>query len=346
VAGRKLTLVALDDGYDGKRAGDNMVDLIEHRGVFAVVGSVGTPTALVAAPYAVSKKTLFFGAFTGSNILRAEPPDRYVINYRASYAEETAKMVHYLVDAKKIPPEDIVVFAQHDSFGDAGFQGVARTLRKYGRADPDILRVNYERNTVDVDQAVSQLADYNGAMAWVTGPKGSQLGHLRHPVKAVIMVATYKPAARFIQKVRDRKIDATFLDVSFVGSSALADELKELGPSYGKGVIVTQVVPHYESGGSGIIRYREALTRYHPDQHPDFVSLEGYVVGGLLAEGLRRVGRKLDTEKLIDVFESIRDFDMGIGTILNFGLSDHQGSHKVWGTVLDEDGTFKVLDVD
>jgi hypothetical protein len=36
----------------------------------------------------------------------------------------------------------------------------------------------------------------------------------------------------------------------------------------------------------------------------------------------------------------------GIGTILNFGLSDHQGSPKVWGTVLDEDGTFKVLDVD
>jgi eukaryotic-like serine/threonine-protein kinase len=90
-------------------------------------------------------------------------------------------------------------------------------------------------------------------------------------------------------------------------------------------------VPHYESGGTGVLRYREALSRYHPDQQPDFVSLEGYVVGNIFAEGLRRVGRELDTEKLVDTPESIRDYDMGIGTIISDGLSEHQGSHMVLG---------------
>jgi hypothetical protein len=61
------------------------------------------------------------------------------------------------------------------------------------------------------------------------------------------MVATYKAAARFIQRIRDRKIDPRLLDVSFVGSEALAEELRELGPGYARGVIVTQVVPHPSS---------------------------------------------------------------------------------------------------
>jgi branched-chain amino acid transport system substrate-binding protein len=347
VGGRKLRLVALDDGYEGPRAGENMKDLLDIRSVFAVIGNVGTPTAQVAMPYAVSHKTIFFGAFTGSKILRQEPPDRYVFNYRASYEEETAKMVHYLVDAKRIAPASIVVFAQHDGYGDAGFDGVAKTLRKYGRGDVDILRANYERNTVDVDAAASDVVRYHTAMERLPGRNENELAfRAKHLVKAVIMVATYKAAARFIQKVRDKGVAPVFLNVSFVGSNALADELKEVGPSYAPGVIVTQVVPHYESGGTGILRYREALSRYHPDQQPDFVSLEGYVVGRLFAEGLRRAGHELDTEKLVDALEAIHDYDMGMGTIINFGMSEHQGSHKVWGTMLDAQGHFQSLDME
>jgi hypothetical protein len=134
--------------------------------------------------------------------------------------------------------------------------------------------------------------------------------------------------------------------VSFVGSNALADEFKELGPSYGAGVIVTQVVPHFDSGATGIIRYRDALKKYHPDQQPDFVSLEGFIVGQLFAEGLRRTGRELDTEKLIDAFERISELDPGTGGSLTFSMSQHQASHKVWGTMLDESGTFKSIDMD
>jgi branched-chain amino acid transport system substrate-binding protein len=348
VGGRMLRLVALDDGYEGVRAGENMKELLDSRGVFAVIGNVGTPTAQVAAPYAVSHKTIFFGAFTGSKLLRQEPPDRYVFNYRASYEEETSKMVHYLVDAKRIAPSSIVVFAQHDGYGDAGFEGVAKTMRKYGRGDADILRVNYERNTVDVDAAVNDLLRYHNAVDRIrVGVKDDDfIFRARHRVSAVIMVATYRAAAKFIQKVKDRGLGPTFLNVSFVGSNALVEELKEFGPAYAPGVIVTQVVPHYESGGTGVLRYREALAKYHPDQQPDFVSLEGYVVGTLFAEGVRRAGRELDSEKLADTLESIRDFDIGIGTIINFGLSEHQGSHKVWGTVVDTQGHFQSLDMD
>ncbi|HZW87563.1 MAG TPA: ABC transporter substrate-binding protein, partial [Myxococcaceae bacterium] len=332
VAGRKLRLVALDDGYEGTRALENMNELLEQRQVFGIIGNVGTPTAQQTVPFAVKNRTLFFGAFTGASLLRKDPPDRYVFNYRASYQDETAKMVHYLLNVKRIDPRSIVVFAQHDAYGDAGYDGATKMLRKSGVNDVDLLRVNYERNTVDVDAAVKALVRYDQVTATSRGPRGQELVTQRHPVRAVIMVSTYKAAARFIQKVRDAGVTPVFLNVSFVGSNALADGLKDLGPAYADGVIVTQVVPHYDAGATGVIRYREALKRFHPDQHPDFISLEGYVAAQLLAEGLRRAGRELDTEKLIDGLESIRDYDPGIGTVMSFGMSEHQASHKVWGT--------------
>jgi serine/threonine protein kinase/ABC-type branched-subunit amino acid transport system substrate-binding protein len=341
VSGRTLKLLALDDGYEGKRALANVQELISDRSVFAIIGNVGTPTTKEALPYVLSKKTLFFGAFTGSGILRRDPPDRYVFNYRASYEDETAKMINYLLEVKKVPDHGIVVFAQNDSYGDAGFDGATKMLRKRGRSD-EVLRVGYERNTLAVEDAVNKVVEYNNATVRL-GPNDTAR---KHPVKAIIMVGTYKACAKFIQKIRDKKIDATFLNVSFVGSNALADEFKELGPSYGSGVIITQVVPHFDSGATGIIRYRDALKKYHPDQQPDFISLEGFIVGQLFAEGLRRTGRELDTEKLIDALERIQDFDPGTGGSLSFTMSQHQASHKVWGTMLDDAGVFKSIDME
>ena len=159
VHGRQLRLIAADDGYEPARTAETMKQLFERDQVFGVVGNVGTPTAVVALPYALQRKMLFFGAFTGAGLLRNDPPDRYVFNYRASYAEETAAVVYYLVKVKRLKPTQIAVFAQQDLYGDAGFAGVAKAIRALGGDDNAILRLNYQRNTVDVDEAVAQLRE-------------------------------------------------------------------------------------------------------------------------------------------------------------------------------------------
>ena len=128
VEGRMLKLIAADDGYEPTRTLDAMKQLYEKDQVFGFIGNVGTPTATVAVPYALERRALFFGAFTGANVLRHDPPDRYVFNYRASYAEETDAVVHYLLKLRRIPPRQIAVFAQQDSYGDAGFAGVVKGI--------------------------------------------------------------------------------------------------------------------------------------------------------------------------------------------------------------------------
>ena len=66
VHGRQLRLVVADDGYEPSRTVETMKQLYEQDRIFGVVGNVGTPTAVVALPYALDRKMLFFGAFTGA----------------------------------------------------------------------------------------------------------------------------------------------------------------------------------------------------------------------------------------------------------------------------------------
>lgn len=328
IHGRKLELVVLNDGYEPERALPNMVELLEEREVFAVVGNFGTPTARVTVPYAVANNLLFFAGFSGGSLLRKDPPERYVFNYRASYADQTAAIVDYFVEIKRIPAEGIAVFGQKDEYGDDGFRGVARRLRRRGVKHEDIVRVGYERNTVDVDEAVETILKH------------------RDQVKAIVMLGTYRAVAHFVQRVREEKLDCEFHAVSGVGGDDLAQEFRDRGGHYGEGVIVTQVVPPPDAMATGVIRYRRFLKEHFPESEPGYNSLEGFIAAELLVEGLRKAGPDLTTEKLIDALYTIKDLDLGIGVIMSFGPSRHQASHKVWATVLDDQGRFSVLDLD
>jgi ABC-type branched-subunit amino acid transport system substrate-binding protein len=328
VEGRMLKLIAADDGFEPTRTAEAMKQLYEKDQVFGMIGNVGTATAAVALPYALERRMLFFGAFTGANVIRHDPPDRYVFNYRASYAEETDAAVRYFVKMRRIPPRQIAVFAQQDAGGDAGFAGVAKSFRSLGASDSGILRLNYQRNTVDVEDAVNQL-------------KAQKV-----PIKAVVMIAAYRAAAKFIEKTRDLFPGMLYSNISFVGSTVLADELMLLGPRYAAGAIVTQVVPAVSGYSSIVLEYKNALAKYFPGEAADYVSLEGYVAANVLIEALKRTGPQLDTEKLIDVLENMRDLDLGLGASLSFGRAEHQASHKIWGTALDETGKYQAIELE
>jgi branched-chain amino acid transport system substrate-binding protein len=328
VNGRALHLIAADDGYEPTRTLDAMKQLYDKDQVFGFIGNVGTPTAAVALPFALEHRALFFGAFTGANLLRNDPPDRYVFNYRASYAEETDAVVHYLLKIRRLQPRQIAVFAQQDAYGDAGFAGVAKAFRTLGLNDGAILRLNYKRNTVDVDEAVSQLRAQKPA------------------IKAVVMVATYRAAAKFIEKTHDLFPGMIYSNVSFVGSTALADELMLLGPRFASGVIVTQVVPAVGGYSSSVMEYKNALAKYFPGEAPDYVSLEGYIAANVLIQAIKRAGPQIDTERLIDILENVRNLDLGLGTSLSFGKGEHQASHKIWGTAIDDNGKYQSLELE
>ena len=315
VHGRQLKLVAMDDGYVPEAAVRNMHVLIEEENVLAVLGNVGTPTAKVTVPIAIQRKTLLFGAFTGAALLRTTPPHRYVVNYRASYFQETETIVRGLLE-RGVLPYEIAIFTQNDAYGDAGYTGVIRGLESMGYHDgAQLAHGRYERNTLDVTQGLLTILDA--------------------PVKprAIVLIGAYAACAKFIRIARRVLPEALFVNVSFVGSMALKSTLG----TDGEDVIVTQVVPHFESDLLLTREYRRDMAVYAIDVEPGFVSLEGYVVAKIFVEGLKRAGPQVDRETIVDAILGLKDLDIGMGTPISYTYGSNQGSQMVWPTIIRND---------
>jgi ABC-type branched-subunit amino acid transport system substrate-binding protein len=290
-----------------------MRELIDVKNVLAVVGNVGTPTAVAAIPIAIASKTPFYGAFTGAGVLRKSPPDRYVINYRASYGEETAAMVDALIDTVGLEANEIAFFTQRDAYGDAGFTGGIAALKRHGLGgEHDVAHGRYERNTQAVENGLAEI-----------------LGGDPVP-RAVIMVGAYAPCARFIELAHDVGLEAIFLNVSFVGAAPLSAALGQKG----EGVVVTQVVPHFDSDIPVVHDYRKALAAMNPKAPPTFGSLEGYIATRILLLALGKIEGPVTRDAVITALESLGDFDIGLGVPLRLGPEEHQASHTVWPTLL------------
>ncbi|WP_246120157.1 ABC transporter substrate-binding protein [Blastopirellula retiformator] len=309
-----LELIALDDGYEPIETGPNVRRLIEVDQVLAIIGNVGTPTAIVAAPIAQRSKTPFIGALTGAGVLRKTPPDRYVINFRASYAEETSAMVDALVQSG-VKPAEIAFVTQRDGYGDAGFAGGTSALVRYGVDGAGaIAHGRYERNTMAVEGALADLI-------------------LHRPVpKAIILVGAYAPCAKLIRLSQECGFDPLFLNVSFVGSNLLAEALE----GQVDGVIVSQIVPHVDKQLPINKGHRAALALIEADPEPPTqISLEGYVVGRMLILALERIDGEITRDAIVDACESLGEFDLGLGVPLQLSSEEHQASHAVWATQIE-----------
>lgn len=307
---RKIKLIALDDRYNPTQCLYNTQKLILESQVFALFCYVGTPTTVRIIPLINEARIPLVGMFTGANRLR-QPVNRYLINIRASYYQETRAAVDLIVKKKKF--DKVAVFYQYDEYGFDGLRGTEIALKKYGLIP--VAKGSYIRGTLDVEAGLEKIIQSNA--------------------QAVVMIGTYDSCAKFINLAKERNFSPLFHNVSFVGSTELA---RRLGAN-GEGVIVTQVVPPPNSSHTshplpGVKEYNSLLNTYYPDSKPSFVGLEGYLNARILAEGLKRAGKDITREKFIKAIESIDHYDLGIQNPLSFGKNDYQGLDDVYYTMI------------
>ena len=312
VAGRKLELKSADDSYEPQKMIEAMKKMLAEDKVFAIVGTVGTPTANAGLPIATEAKVPFIGPFTGAEFLR-NPHKRYVVNIRTSYFQETEAWIEHLT--KDLGITKIAILYQDDTFGLAGLDGVKIAMAK--RNMSLVASGTFRRNTTAVKSALLEIMKANP--------------------EAVVTVGPYKPIAEFFKLARQAKMDAVFVAISFVGSDALAQEMGDKGG----GVIVSQVVPFPGDTSLPVVAsYQAALAALDPEAKPGFVSLEGYLVGRLVIEALKRVPGEPTREALLDAITSTGAFDLD-GIELIFGPAKNQGMDQVFFTILQADGSFK-----
>lgn len=330
---RKIKILSLDDGYEGKVTLTNTIKLISREKVFGLYGYVGTPTIVRALPVIqkFSRQGIFlFSNFTGAQPQREPPHNQYVFNIRSSYRQETAGLVQNFV---KIGYKNFGVFIQSDAYGKSGADGVSRALKNFGLK---ILgEATYERGI-----------PYNTSMT-------AQVDVLRSKnVEVVISIGSYEACAAFIRDLRLSGFEGPVANVSFVGADSLLQLLKEEEKRSKKKIttklVNSQVVPPWSDITVPLVKeYRELIDKHNP-QVPhhlvdpgfvpakySFVSLEGFLNAKVLVEVLKRAPQNLTRRNFVETIENINDLDVGLGHKVSFNKTKHQGLNAVFFTTIE-----------
>ena len=340
VHGRKVVIRAYDDGYNPGPAIDNTVRLIDEDGVLLLFGYVGTPTTTRCLPILKrdrDRSVFLFCPFTGAQPQRQPPYDEFVFNLRASYYDETASLVNQFV---QIGRTRIAVFYQIDAYGRNGWEGVRAALDRHGLKMAG--EATYRRGTPFEASLNEQV----------------QILRAADP-DAVICVGSYEPCAAFVRDARDSGWTVPIANLSFVGGAHLVAKLETLGRpgglDYSHGLINSQVVPSFDDLTLPAVReYRELMVRHRPElpahlltepytSFPHcFSGFEGFINAKLLVAVLEKMGAPFERARIRAAAESVRDLDLGTGVPVSFGPHRHQGSNRVYHTVV-RGGRFEPL---
>ncbi len=308
IAGRRLELVALDDGYETVNAVANAKYLLDREKVFALIGFYGTSPTAAVLPELEKAGVPLIGTVSGAEALRG-PTHRTMFHLRASYGDETAAIVKTLLT---VGVQRIAVFYQDDGFGQAGLRGITQALDE-ARLKP-VAVASVPRNSVDVAAAAESIAKSNP--------------------QAVVMVTLFKPTAEFIRKTRAAGVSPYFVALSPVGTDQL---IGDLGADKSRGIQVSQVIPYPWGNKLQVVRdYKKALTAYAKHDNYSYYGLEGYLSARLAAAALERTGRQLSREQLMAALRAA-PFDLG-GYRVNYERNSNSGSSYVEISVIGQDG--------
>jgi len=334
IQGRSLEFNVLNDSFQPPFAVEAAKKLIE-QGVFIMLGNTGTPTTKAVMPLLAEHKIPAVGFPLGAAHLRPGVGD--IINFRASFAQETSRMIETAL-AAGVKPQEICAYLPSDSGGMDNLAMIKTVLEKRPDAEGMIKKI---------DQIIARpegQADPNGI-----GPVGfykrSELTQARTGYQSlkqwektantqcrlVLAVGGINAStANFVQYSRYRgekwwvSVTSQIEAASFI--KALADFKID------NGVIMTQVVPPLDSSLPIVEDARKAI-----DGEISNISLEGYIVGKMFLAIMRTVKGELTQENSLRAARG-RAFDLG-GLPLDFS-NDNQGSDLIQFQVL-EGGVLK-----
>ena len=299
VHGKKLELVALDDGYETDPAVANAKRLVQQEKVFALMGFYGSSPTAAVLPVLDASGVPLIGTISGAEALR-KPVNRHMFHLRASYGDETAAIVKNLTT---VGLTRVAVLYQDDGFGQAGLKGVNDALAGHKLAP--VASASVPRNSVDVAGAVAAIAKSNP--------------------QAVVMVSLYRPTAEFIKQMRKAGANPFFVALSPVGTDQL---IAELGSEHTRGIQVSQVIPYPWGDKLEVVReYKKMLATHNKTAAVSYYGLEGYLNARLVIAALERAGPNPSREKLIAALRAA-PFNLD-GYRVNFAPGSNSGSNYV-----------------
>lgn len=297
IGGRPIELVCLDDGYEPIRTVDNTRQLLADPKMFALFGYIGTPTVNAALPLLRKSSIPFIAPFTGAELIR-QPQDTFVFNFRASYLEEVARQIEYLIDQQQF--RNIGLLVQADEFGASVEQLIMVELRRR-HITPTIV-ARYQRNSNDINIAVQHLASAKPEI--------------------VLTVGHYQAIVSAISSAQKLNFNPSYSVVSFTGISQLRALLKAPYTVY-----ASMVMPFPDhSSTHPLVQEYIAASRKAGTHQPSDVGLEGFASAKLVVAALQSCEKLISRECFIQALPT----QQLTGFELHYHPTKHQASNQVF----------------
>jgi ABC-type branched-subunit amino acid transport system substrate-binding protein len=309
IAGQRIELISLDDGFDPKRAGENAKTLITERKVLSLFLTRGTPHAQAIMPLLTQYGVPLVGPSTGAMVLH-EPVHPWLFNVRATYQREAERAVAHL---NVIGVTRIGVVHVDDSFGADLLEGARRGFTA-AKLEPAFV-AKFDRAKPDFGSVVAAAAQANA--------------------QAVLFIGSGNAVADGIAALRARGVSAQIVTFS---NNASGGFIKSLGAN-ARGVIVAQVFPFERSMATGFVKEAAELAKAKGEVELSPAMLEGFAAAKVLVAGLKRAGSPLTREGLQRALNGMGRLDLG-GIELGYSTRDHTGLDFVDLSIIGSTGRF------
>ena len=301
INGRKLKLVVEDHGYDPKKAVLATQKLVQKDKIFAMVGTIGTPTALPSMPILFEKNIPHLFPLTAAREMY-EPLHKLKYSFAATYYDQVRAGVKHLVKLKGY--KKACTLYQDDDFGAEVMRGAEAGLKEMNM--PLAEKTTYKRGATDFSSQVSRMKD--------AGCDFVVLGTIIRETLGAIGTA--------------RKLG---WGVDFMGSSASYTELiHKLGGPAMNGFYSTNTVnmPYLDDASKNV---REWANRYKEKykEDPAVFSAYGWQVVDLFIGVAEKTGPNLTTDNFIKTLEGYTSpRDMFGADAMSFSKTKHLGSNR------------------
>ncbi|NUO73971.1 MAG: ABC transporter substrate-binding protein, partial [Frateuria sp.] len=296
VNGRLVQLLTLDDQGDKARTESNVAMLSANRQVVGLTGFTTRPCSETGAMLAAREGIALVGAFSGTPLLYGDKAAT-TFTTRASYERELEAIVrHYrLLGAQRFG------FVHLEDARATNVPLLEKILAQQG--GQLVVTAGVDRKGPSLNAA---------AISTLEAAKPDML----------VILANNAPLTSFLREYAPRTMLLPKVVISFVDREKL---LADLGPA-AAGVGFSVVVPEYTREKYWVVREFLAESR-ELGIVPTPVSLEGYITGLALAEGLRQSHGE-SRSAFIDGMARVGALDLGY-TNLRYGRHDRAGSRFV-----------------
>jgi branched-chain amino acid transport system substrate-binding protein len=288
IYGRKINLIALDDGYSPPKSIEVVRRLIEDEQVAILFQTLGTAPNAAIRKYVNQKKVPDIWLGSGASMFVADPKEfPWSIPFQPSYRLEGQMYAHYILE--KMPNAKIGVLYQNDDLGRDYVAGLKDGLGdKYDKMV--VKSLSYEVTDPTID---SQILTLQAAGADI-----------------LYDASTPKFSAMSIRKVAD--LGWHPLHIIDSNGALVKPALDSAGFDKSVGVITAQYLKDATDPGwaddAGMKQYQAWRAKYAPESDPaNPVWVYGYTMAQALVVVLKQAGPDLSRESIMKAATSLPD---------------------------------------